>query len=74
MHWGFVWGGRRHITFCLLSRVGGWGIEDWGYNRSDGGEERGGVVVVGGGQKANLERAAALQSCSAQRLIKRNFM
>lgn len=25
MHWGFVWGGRRHITFCLLSRAGGWG-------------------------------------------------
>lgn len=33
MHWGFVWGGRRHITFCLLSQAGGWG--DWGgvYNR-----------------------------------------
>lgn len=42
MHWGFVWGGRRHIAFCLLSRVGGWGIEDWGYNRSNG-SRRGGT-------------------------------
>lgn len=25
MHWGFVWWGRRHITFCLLSQAGGWG-------------------------------------------------
>lgn len=66
MHWGFVWGGRRHIAFCLLSRVGGWGIEDWGYNRSNG--------SGGGGPKANLEWATALQSCYTQRLIKRNFM
>lgn len=28
----------------------------------------------GGGQKANLQRATVLQSCCAQRLIKRNFM
>lgn len=34
MHWGFVCGGRRHITFCLLSQAGGWGIRGWGgHNR-----------------------------------------
>lgn len=70
MHRGFVWGGRRHITFCLLSHVGGWGVEDWGYNRGDGGEKKKGGVT----KKANLQRAMVLQSATAQRLIKRNFM
>lgn len=63
MHWGFVWGGRRHITFCLLSRAGGVGV--------GGGGVWGRHTREGGGQKANFERATALQSHNAQRPTKR---
>lgn len=49
----------RHIAFCLLSPIG------W-----EGGVERG----IWGRQKANLQRARALQSMVAQRLMKRYFM
>ena len=41
MHWGFVWGGRRHITFCLLSRAGGMG--GLGLEGVWGGDNRGGT-------------------------------
>lgn len=41
MHCCFVWRGRRHITFCLLSQAGGWG--DCGVG-----------CTTEGAQKANL--------------------
>lgn len=55
----------RETTHCILSSVPSWGM----------GRYKGkGPVQQRGGHKANLEKAAALQSHCAQRLIKRYFM
>lgn len=59
---------RRETTHCILSSVPRWGMGSCrsGYNRSDGGER-------GGDKKQTYREAMVLQSCCAQRLMKRNF-